>query len=770
MNRRKIFTRQRGYQAPLASSFSQLASRVGSYYDLDKASYQHFTDTNGRGAGFKNNGTSTILVEEFSTGASAYLINAVGMAFTSGNNWTLSGAGEHKVEIDFAFPEKYFLTLNLNISSVDAANLKVYVSTTNDPLSGTNFLQLNQSVVGNLMSVSLRFVYEPGDVITFGFTDNTTDYTFASTSVVTIGTMSIVRFNADYYYQPAGGVMAFNGNNFILDGTNSLKLGKQGQAFDLTKLAVAFVGNSSQGSNDGTYNDFILLAEDEVTDAYYQLSLLNKIYYHTGAIQKRENFKGVLPDTNLVFVTNSKVNNSIKSNHPIRYGLIDSADDGFEIDSNLSQFNIKLSSDFDFELTSIIIYDPDVTIVGRTLQDYVYHSMRNIYTITDRVYAIRNYPDIFTNSHTLVQATVGGTIEVGETNGKNQLLVENPFNNTLIPNGISDRVFKSADDYVRSVVGGAGLGGNQVIQCYNNGNNCRFNFMKLTGGTAGITWPPYDTAVRNSTVQIEDVVIVDCSASGTQFTQSIAGRDIYSLTAKWLRVKGVTSNGEEGFYSGNTGTTLNSRILNSVYKHMLADTRGREGGQFQGHSTLLIENQTYYDVGKAGTAGHNRAIQIQNNGPTVVRNCVFYGAPAICQLFGWDIHFINCQFHANANDQAYIGKYSASFPATPFNVKRAITFEDCYFSSSGTLGYWILVDEDEVDIEFINCFKHNLSWPFWSDNRVDKVTYDLTETGTTLHAIEVPTFNSRDIDFDDSHLLTSQFHIDRLMGYGFIDG
>lgn len=368
----------------------------------------------------------------------------------------------------------------------------------------------------------------------------------------------------------------------------------------------------------------------------------------------------------------------------------------------------------------------------------------------------------------------GPTLEVGETNGKRDLLVPANFDTQLIPNGLNGQTtayrFKSESDSVRSWIGKNGLSwGQQGISSLNNSSYCEFYHLGIQGnsnpaieGISGIGWLSIDPNTRLCRLKCSDIVIKDVHYAGVLINSGNAGRTYDVLDFSFVRVFGYPNDGE-GFYIGNTAND-ESEISDGDYVNNFVYNVGRDGMQFRNHRSLYLDNSTCYDVGKANITGQNRLIQVQNcNGH--VTNCVFYGAPSGFDVFAHGLRFVNCYFKITGSIPSFIGKLTDHFPGSPMANNQQLLFQNCYFDSDNEIDYFSTVEEDECNVTFLGCKKTENIGALAQDNRTDKATYNLFQVGVQNFTPVGINFNSLDPDNDEAGLITDSFYNDLGMGY-----
>lgn len=387
---------------------------------------------------------------------------------------------------------------------------------------------------------------------------------------------------------------------------------------------------------------------------------------------------------------------------------------------------------------------------------------------------------------TTITTAVGSSLESGETGGNRDILIPNPFQERLRPNGLvgtsgSPYRYKSVSDSTRSWIGGDILTtGQQVITSLNNSNFNYFYHLGLVGdsnpavtGISGLAWLATAGGV---TVKAEDLIIRDMEFAGVLINQSTTGNSYTLIDLRFLRIFGHSAEGE-GCYLGSTNKTANfSPITQAIVQNFYATNKGRDGFQVTHCANLQAKNITCYDVGKADISGQNRLVQIHNtNG--YIEYSIFHKAPELADIFTHGFEFRDCYFEwddkDNANNNAgYIGELenaSAFGASASAGNNQPLVFRRCIFKSNVAVLNLFRILEDDCHVQFIDCiFSDNIT-NIWSDERTDKVTYQITNTNPTYlsaSSIPSPTYKNHLYTDEENHgLITSTYHHSRGMGY-----
>lgn len=287
------------------------------------------------------------------------------------------------------------------------------------------------------------------------------------------------------------------------------------------------------------------------------------------------------------------------------------------------------------------------------------------------------------------------------------------------------------------------------------------------GGQSGVNWAANATK-QNLTMQ--NMVFQNTVSSGQQINSNAATGNYGIVRGSFLR--GIDM-GREWQYYGNTGDAF--ALFDEV---TLQDCLGAEmdwdPGQY-GHITALhLKNNTYYNGGKLNQSGQNHLIQVVDaNG--LIENCIFDGAPRICNLSTHGITFRNCLFrYSSATERGFIGRTdNLTYYPTARHNGEPILFENCYFiADTGAILTGILdVRERIADVEVRDCVFSSNIVSLFTDLRVAGFSNDLigtisTNGNTSSSLLTVPTYTNFDVaDYANHGLLTNNDWLQEGMGY-----
>ena len=285
----------------------------------------------------------------------------------------------------------------------------------------------------------------------------------------------------------------------------------------------------------------------------------------------------------------------------------------------------------------------------------------------------------------------------------------------------------------------------------------------LAGNRNGVQW---NALAAGAVVKARNVVCKDLSFAGTLINTGNNTLSYALVELSFYRVFGLNTEGE-GLYLGSTDKVNYSMYTACNVSHIFITNKGRDGVQFNNHFALLAEYITVYDVGIENAADQNQLIQIQNVNGTI-RNSIFKKAPSIGNIFANGVTIENCYFQWDSG-YMYLGRLATAYSAAPTANNQPIIFRNCIFDPVNPVTNLFDVLEDGCDIILENCIISTRVTNIFLDERVDKITYSLSDTGTVWTApanIKQVTLLSTDANNYKYHgLCTSTYHYLRGMGY-----
>lgn len=331
----------------------------------------------------------------------------------------------------------------------------------------------------------------------------------------------------------------------------------------------------------------------------------------------------------------------------------------------------------------------------------------------------------------------------------------------LVGTSVAPFYWKSLSDSTRSWIGGTVITTGQKVMTQTGGTISDFHVFEHFGvkgdpdpavtGVIGISWTARVTT--GTTAVWRDIIVTDTSSAGIQINDGVTANFYESLTFDFVRVIGDAAGlhqGTEGYYIGSTNTGTYSMINNSTFTNGLIAYRGWDGLQFNGHANISVSNYTVYDVGNLNAVGQRNLLQAQNVKGTI-SNCIFWDAPDMFVIAATGLNLVNCYFYSTGAAGLWQDlDLDASYGASSLRDHTPNTITNCHFYTDAAVGYAIDFREGNTDTTFTNCTTNKAA--LYLDNRVDTVSYTLSETGTTTSATipSAPTFNNLDAT-DETH-------------------
>jgi hypothetical protein len=372
-------------------------------------------------------------------------------------------------------------------------------------------------------------------------------------------------------------------------------------------------------------------------------------------------------------------------------------------------------------------------------------------------------------------AVVGSSVTPAELNYPTQRmgLAINPYANRLQSAGLvaseaEPIIFKSQSDATYSVVGGATISTSVFTQTTATISDwVEYHHMIGLGRTnASVTGGRWIGKAGGSNIKYQDIIFKDVTI-GIHINGNGNAGTYNNVVIRFVRVIGRNTN-NEAFYLGETTTTTGvyGVMANLLVEHCFGTDKGWDGFQMNSVQNATVRNVTIFDVAKAAASGQNSALQAQNIGDgAIIENCLFWGAVKAFQVAARDITFTKCVFYSDEAGIYQDVELDAGYEFPLSTAGGTITFDRCEFYSSGARTNGVLMRENKANIVFLNCKKGSNITNLVSDDRTDKVTYSLTETGTTEGTAVTPTFNNLDYTDPDHALVNEVYYRNNGIGY-----
>lgn len=278
----------------------------------------------------------------------------------------------------------------------------------------------------------------------------------------------------------------------------------------------------------------------------------------------------------------------------------------------------------------------------------------------------------------------------------------------------------------------------KLITIGNTGVSSNFGF-KWAGKAGG------------SNVKLSDIVINLPMSAASQFNGDGDAGTYGNMRFEFVRIFGNNQE-NEAFYNGDTTVATGGTTNTVTYNHAFATNVGWDGWQGNRIQNLTLRNLTTYDVGKAARSGQKSHIQIQDAGNgALVENCLLWLAPQAFQVAARDITFRKCVFYSTEEGFYQDVVTQAGYASPLSSVGGTITFDQCEFYSVGSRTNGFSFNENNANLVLTNCKRGSNVTRLVQDDRTDKITYSITETGTTVGTPVTPTFTNLDYSLPLTH-------------------
>lgn len=329
----------------------------------------------------------------------------------------------------------------------------------------------------------------------------------------------------------------------------------------------------------------------------------------------------------------------------------------------------------------------------------------------------------------------------------------------------------------RSWAGGAVITTGQKVNTQTGGTISDFHEWNGIGvkgdpdpavtGVIGISWTARVTT--GSSAAWINTVVTDVSSAGIQINDGVTANTYDSLRFEFVRVIGRVSGtdhyGTEGFYIGNTNTTVYSQVNNSKFRHLFIANRGWDGFQLNSNANFTASNITVYNAGTLGVVGQRNSLQLQNVKGTLT-NSIFYGAPDAGVIAANGLHLTDVIFVSENPLLWQDLSADAGYGASPLRDGAANSCTRCTFIVTGAATEAIDFREAYANMTFTDCQTNKAT--LIDDNRVSP-TNSITQNGTVtgIAVPSAPTFSSLD-PTDEDHGIVNETYWRNWGGYRII--
>ena len=398
----------------------------------------------------------------------------------------------------------------------------------------------------------------------------------------------------------------------------------------------------------------------------------------------------------------------------------------------------------------------------------------------EKTYVAKPTPPAFSGSEgvdfKLLDVSMGSSITQAELTGSiKKGLVPNPYTNMLRASQLvgtegAPFIFKSADDNVYSVVGGATLlTGSTVFDQTGATISDWMEFHHLKGlghnGVASLTGAGWTGKAGGSNLLLSDIILESTQSPGVQFNGDGDAGTFGNMRMHFIRVHGDNTD-NECFYFGDTSTTGFGIVNTLTATHLFGYNKGWDGLQINSTQNVNVSNVTIYDVGKSATSGQKSLLQAQNLGDgAIIENFLFHTAPKAFQIAGRSMWLRNGVFISDeegfAQSMAQAGYTGGDILST---ADGDIIFENIYFDSTTPRTYAVNVNEPDASYYFVNCTIDGDITNLFQNNTGGSDVYEYNTT-TGAANLPTPTFASTDPDNELAGCITNDYYYDRGIGF-----
>lgn len=247
------------------------------------------------------------------------------------------------------------------------------------------------------------------------------------------------------------------------------------------------------------------------------------------------------------------------------------------------------------------------------------------------------------DTHTLVQATTGTGLQIGDLGGKTSFYVSGNYDRMQFNVANTDDYSLMSLNYDEpanwSIVGSGG-GNDYSFDCISTTHGLSLYRLRLDSSDNIIKWPPVDTTETLKEIFLENLIFRDAGFGGVLVNQSIAGEGYGKFTASFIS---FTGGGAERFYLGSTGSATTKYMDTTRITHIYSDSSRREVVQLNNHKYVMVSNVTGLHVGIVledpdQGIGQKNGFQCQGCGAGYVKNSIFESvAPAMIASTGLDV-------------------------------------------------------------------------------------------------------------------------------------
>lgn len=353
---------------------------------------------------------------------------------------------------------------------------------------------------------------------------------------------------------------------------------------------------------------------------------------------------------------------------------------------------------------------------------------------------------VLSDTHTLVQATTGNGIQIGDLGGKVNFLVSGnyPFMQFNVVNTDDYALTSLVDDEPAnwSIIGSPSPN-DYSLDCINAVHGLSLYRLRFEGSDNLIKWPGSDAIGPLKEIYVENCILQDGGFASFLINQDVVGDEYGNVTFIFCR---VLRSGGESWYLGNTGGSQQFFRGITTVTNCYSEDSGREALQFNGHADVRVTNFTAYNAGldTGSGIGQNNGFQLQNVGTGYFKKCIFWNCRAAAMIACQDFLFEDCFFGWTESDRAiFFQDMSANGYLEFENHGGTVRFRRCtFYNPNLVLSYIMHIQEEECNLVFEDCIFPAAATDIWDDQR-SATPYSLSETGSTFtDSPPLPTFGN----------------------------
>jgi hypothetical protein len=255
------------------------------------------------------------------------------------------------------------------------------------------------------------------------------------------------------------------------------------------------------------------------------------------------------------------------------------------------------------------------------------------------------FPDAPTlsDTHTLVQATTGTGLQIGDLGGKQNFRIQWNYDfaqfNVVNADNYAMISYDTTSPATWSVIG-IPPPQDYCIDVINAAHGLSLYRVRIEGGDNQIKWRPFDSTLTVPPIVFENNIHRNSGFAGISLNQSIVGTVYGKVTASFLS---FTGSGAERLYWGNTGNSNTKFNDTTRVTHMYSDSSGREVVQLNNHKYVMVSNVTGRHVGIVLETpdqgiGQKNFMQCQGCGAGYIKNSIGESvAPMMIASTGLDL-------------------------------------------------------------------------------------------------------------------------------------